>query len=202
MARRRTVQVRESIEELQQLRAYYAGTPNAALMQLLLLLREDHSRTIAECAEICKISVRKAERLWKKYREGGMSGAMSRSYSGARPLSPVSKYEDDKVFTTPAVLNAVGEILENDDVCDAIKALRELLYRICPSVDYIAIRMSMISDLDNRRLRDFRHQRLDIIKKRLHQLGFFSRRDGEFFLFGLTAAGTDDAGLLKDIVYG
>ena len=142
MARRRTVQVRESIEELQQLRAYYAGTPNAALMQLLLLLREDHSRTIAECAEICKISVRKAERLWKKYREGGMSGlfCVSEGVVEADKIPDPEGSVDSWLSKISPVLNQIGQVCERNGSDQWMLEFRNLLYALVPEADYIVFR--------------------------------------------------------------
>lgn len=154
MPRRRTAEVRETIEELRQLREYYKETPKATALHLLMLLKEDKRRTIADAAREVGISHRKAERLWKRYREVGLVGVVGEGgIGGKRPTcSQECQYEPKTVVTALETLLMVASILENREELDFVGRLRRLVHRIAPSVSYTAANLVSSTLLDGEKM--------------------------------------------------
>ena len=153
MPRRRTAEVRETIEELHQLREYYENTPRADTLHLLILLKQDERRTIAEAAEKVGLSHRKAERLWKKYREMGLVGVV-----GEGDLSGMSKPDQELSSSSSElsileILLNVSSILDFSGNDDLILRMRKLVYRIAPSVKYLAVSFPYLTILDGKNVR-------------------------------------------------
>lgn len=145
MARRRSVAVEETFEELEQLRDYYAGTPNEQLLHLLILLKEDETRTIIECAHLANLSTRKAERTWKAYREGGVKGVVDRRYVCTQDDSEMV-VKEMPFSPDVAMLNHIGKILACESMNEWLTELRSFLYRLFPEVDYISLRVLTLPD--------------------------------------------------------
>ncbi len=155
MPRRRTAEVRETIEELHQLKEYYHDTPKATALHLLMLLKEDERRTIADAAKTAGISHRKAERLWKQYREVGLVGVVGEERGKSVQSRDTSdcKREEDIVVSALETLLMVSSVLGVRVEVDFVEKLRELVHRIAPSVSYVAANVVSSTLLDGENLK-------------------------------------------------
>ncbi len=78
MARTRSVAIVESLEELDQLRSYYLGKPEATRILFLRFLKEERTRTITQAAVRTGISARRGRYWWDAYRVGGLQKLLDR----------------------------------------------------------------------------------------------------------------------------
>lgn len=152
MARRRTVNITETTEEIQQLREHYTGTPTARALHFLILLKEDRRRTIASCAEEAGFSARKGERIWKRYREIGLRGVVggggNRQRGVTRALEAQSTLDPPKHGGLTRLLYQSAVIDSQLESVEWVKSIRELLYGILPSVSYIVVNIANTAVLD------------------------------------------------------
>src|SRR5688572_18301502 len=78
MARTRSIKIKESLEELEQMRQVYREKPEARRLLFLAFLKEDSKRPISEAAQKAGISERRGRYWWDAYRKGGLQGILER----------------------------------------------------------------------------------------------------------------------------
>lgn len=78
MARTRSVKIREELDELDQLRQFYAEKPEARRILFLMFLKEDSKCTVSEAARKVRISSRRGRYWWDAYRNGGLRNLLDR----------------------------------------------------------------------------------------------------------------------------
>src|ERR1043166_3981118 len=76
MARKRTADVHESLQQLQHLEDHYRDMPQESQLKMLRTLKEDTSRSLAEVANRIESSERSVHRWWKVYQEGGIDAIL------------------------------------------------------------------------------------------------------------------------------
>ena len=150
MARTRSVTIRESVDELDQLRQFYSGRPEARRLLFLLLLKEDSSRTVSEAAIKARISERRGRYWWDSYRRGGLQELLDRriwrkselkeevevNLSGSQGEGTDSIDQRNWV----AFLNAIAtNSREIEDVRQWIVGFRAALAAFLGDVDYIVM---------------------------------------------------------------
>ena len=157
MARRRTVNITETTEEIQQLREHYTGTPTARALHFLILLKEDRRRTIASCAEEAGFSARKGERIWKRYREIGLRGVVGGGGS-KRSLKSERAHERGALYSleSPSIgelLNLVADVERQEDHRSWHNSLKRLVCKVTPSVSHIVCNITHPTELKGQSLR-------------------------------------------------
>src|SRR5690349_7306531 len=76
MPRKRTGEIRESIERLRELEEHHRGKPEVARIRMLRILHENPSCAIDEVAATVGYSKQTVKRWLKMYREGGIEALM------------------------------------------------------------------------------------------------------------------------------
>ena len=77
MARKRTGEIVESVEELERLEAKYIGKPQQLRVKAIRLLKEYSEIKMDEVAQQIGCSHATVKRLWRTYRKGGMEGVIN-----------------------------------------------------------------------------------------------------------------------------
>ncbi|MGE3802931.1 MAG: helix-turn-helix domain-containing protein, partial [Candidatus Kapaibacterium sp.] len=153
MARTRSIRIRESLDELEQLRQYYQGRPQARRILFLAFLKEDPKQTISEAARKADISDRRGRYWWDAYRDEGLQGLLGRrvwkmeektddQLHNAGQLSQ-SMGLDHGGGVNPNLLlvffNAVALNSVHLEMNDWLKGIREAMLNLLPDVDYVVI---------------------------------------------------------------
>lgn len=152
MARTRSVKIREELEELDQLRQFYGGKPEARRILFLLHLKENPKCTVAEAARKVQISDRRGRYWWDAYRTGGLRKLLDRRVwkkSELDGLAEPDSLPDSRSHSVRAVsedgnwvsfLNriAIGSG-ETSDVRRWINGFKSNLQELLPDVDFVAM---------------------------------------------------------------
>ena len=168
MARTRSIRIRESLEELEQLRRYHKGTPQERRILFLSFLKEDRKRTIPESARKSGISDRRGRRWWDAYREGGLSKLLDLRIWKIEELEPTSldshisgtsNSTDISNPSTPGIdflafLIAVASLAEISDSGKWARTLGDLLASFFSEIDYAVVQVKTGIDL-TKSSRDF-----------------------------------------------
>lgn len=154
MARTRSIRIRESLEELEQLRQFHRGTPQERRILFLSFLKEETGRTIAEAARKADISDRRGRRWWDSYRDGGLTKLLElriwkREELEPTPLdvlapgAPSSHSQisppDQFGIDFPAFLVAVSGLATYREPTAWAQRLREILVGTLPEIDYAVV---------------------------------------------------------------
>ena len=150
MARTRSIRIRESLEELEQLRRYHKGTPQERRILFLSFLREDLRRTIPEAARKAGISDRRGRRWWDSYREGGLRKLLDLRIWKKEELKPeeldpqfpegLGSSQLPHVASTdidfPAFLVSVAGLADLKEPGKWARTLGDILIKALPEIDY------------------------------------------------------------------
>ena len=159
MARKRSVEIREELEELEQLRRYYAGKPQEGRLLFLCFLKEDPTCSIIEASRKAGLSERRGERLWGTYRKKGLKGMLERREWGESEEdgmqtgattdgeSGAHSFSEGSSFFT--FMCEVARIAEMTDVKEWLFGLRRALLRFLPDVDHIILNIQHSLELSN-----------------------------------------------------
>ena len=152
MARTRSIRIRESLDELEQLRQYYQGRPQARRLLFLAFLKENPKQTIVEAARKAGISDRRGRYWWDAYRDNGLQGLLERrvwkveekvaeNKEGSYALNPsgAGAGEQPSDISYIPFLNALASISSITAVDEWIRAFREALLAFLPDVDYAVV---------------------------------------------------------------
>ena len=143
MPRRRTTPIIESDEELAQLLHHHSGTVNAERIALLIELKRNPTAPMADCATAVGLSLRKAERLWKRYRDEGLWGVVEeklrqvpRELHGGHLDLGVSTI--DQPSSVELLCLAAG-LQTSETQWQWVDALRRILKAVLPGLDHVAV---------------------------------------------------------------
>lgn len=150
--------IRESFEELDELRRFYKGTIEEVKLTFLRMLKEDSTRPLAEATRRVGITERRGRYWWETYCNNGLRGLLERRVWGREKLEKnVPKIEVTKNGETttsnevnqvepspsaidyPAFINAVAGIAEISNPQEWGSALRDLIVEHFPQVSYAVI---------------------------------------------------------------
>lgn len=157
MARTRSVEIQESLHELDQLRQYYRNTPQAQRLLFLYFLKEDPKRTISEAAEKAELSVRRGERLWESYRRGGVESLVTRREFASRVSERVGQNamrptEVNKLALDAgdvvALANAMSSALCSDSMGDFVSHARKSLMLLLPGLRHVVVNFRSIDQVN------------------------------------------------------
>ena len=164
MPRTRSIRIRESLDELEQLRQYYQGRPQARRLLFLAFLKENKKRTIAEAAHKVGISDRRGRYWWDAYRDDGLQGLLERRVwkmeekfeegnSGSVQINvseSQTEYQIAEGIPAPNSLihffNAIALNSTNLEQNVWMQGFREALLKLFPDVDYVV--MNVRSGID------------------------------------------------------
>ena len=151
MARTRSVRISESLDEIDQLRSYYRGKPEAVRLTFLRALSEDRSCTIGSAADHVGISARRGRYWWDAYRGGGLQKLLDRrvwrkselkEVAGDQDRTKVRGDSDSQTSSLPWMrfLTAIAmNSSEYSDVTAWIVGFREALIEFLGDVDLIVM---------------------------------------------------------------
>lgn len=156
--RPRKQKIRESFEELDELRRFYKGTVEEVKLTFLRLLKEDSGRPLADATRRLGITERRGRYWWETYCSNGLRGLLERRVWGREKLEKnVPKIEVRKngeirvarettvpeqpasSIDYPAFINAVAGIAEITNPQEWGSALRDLIIEHFPEVNYAVI---------------------------------------------------------------
>ena len=152
MARTRSVEIQESLHELDQLRQYYRNTPQAQRLLFLYFLKENPKRTITEAAEKAELSVRRGERLWESYRRGGVGGVLHRRVADCYSMREGGNKSDEDITAVPnnldagasvALANALSMALLSYSMKEFVSQVRKCLLDILPGLRYVVVNIRL-----------------------------------------------------------
>lgn len=164
MARTRSIRIRESLEELEQLRKFHKGTPQERRILFLSFLREDTSRTIPEAAIKAGISERRGRRWWDAYRRAGLTELLELRIWKKEELEEENSFDPHFSGTSssknsanlhvtgidfPAFLVAVASLASFTDPGQWGRAFRDIMVSTLPEVDYAVVHIISNVDLNN-----------------------------------------------------
>lgn len=162
MARTRSIRIRESLEELEQLRRFYKGTPQERRILFLSFLKESSGRTIAEASVKAGISERRGRRWWDAYRKGGLSqlfelriwkkeemddSPFDPHFSTVNPSQKTASGSQITNIDFPAFLVALAELVSITDPGKWARRLGDILMTFLPEVDYVVVNIKTGIDL-------------------------------------------------------
>lgn len=163
MARTRSIRIRESLEELEQLRRFYKGTPQERRILFLSFLKESSGRTIAEASVKAGISERRGRRWWDAYRKGGLSqlfelriwkkeemddSPFDPHFSDSSPSKETSSNLHTAGIDFPAFLVSVAELATISDPGKWSRRLGDILMSYLPEIDYAVVTIRTNAKLD------------------------------------------------------
>lgn len=158
--------IRESFEELDQLRLFYNGTIEEVKLMFLRLLKEDPERPIAETTRRVGISERRGRYWWDTYCRNGLRGLLERRVWRRDELEKnVPKIQAQRankgrnkvngagsalqhVIDYPAFINAVAGISDLENPMEWARALGNLFIEQLPEVDYAVVSVRITVDID------------------------------------------------------
>lgn len=164
MARTRSIRIRESLEELEQLRRFYKGTPQERRILFLSFLKESSGRTIAEASVKAGISERRGRRWWDAYRKGGLSqlfelriwkkeemddSPFDPHFSDSSPSKETSSNLHTAGIDFPAFLVSVASLTMISDPGKWARALGDALVQYLPEINYAVVSVRSTLDIDN-----------------------------------------------------
>lgn len=158
--------IRESFEELDELRRYYKGTIEEVKVTFLRLLKEEPGRALAETTRRVGISERRGRYWWETYCQSGLHGllerrvwrrneleknvprvAFSSQHSGSNSPS-ASKDAFSHLIDYPAFVNAVAGISELDNALEWSHAFRTILVEHIPEVQYALVNVRVNANIN------------------------------------------------------
>lgn len=161
--------IRESFEELDELRRYYTGTVDHVKLLFLRLLKEDPQRPLSEAARKAGISERRGRYWWETYCSAGLRGLLERRVWGRRqleksvpkaPTSPGGRKsgpgQDPQGLSPatqidyPAFINGVAGLITIENPVEWTLAFRDLIVEHFPEVDYCVVSIRPTVDAGNR----------------------------------------------------
>ncbi len=162
--------IRESVEELNELRHFYEGTVEELKLGFLRYLKEHPNNPLADAAEYVGITTRRGRYWWGSYRKEGLRGLLSRRAWGREDLErkalPVraelssqqanSRLSSQSVVDYPAFLNAIAEIAGIHDLIEWSRALGNIIIDHFLEVDYSVVSIRSNIDLSGRTSKDQR----------------------------------------------
>lgn len=159
--------IRESFEELDELRRYHHGTIEEVKLMFLRMLKEDSTRPIAETTRRVGISERRGRYWWETYCRNGLRGLLERRVWGRGELEKtvprIQSGHDAKhrrsangivpphhqLIDYPAFVNAVAGISDLENPMEWTRAFGNLFIEQIPEVDYAVISVRITADIDN-----------------------------------------------------
>ena len=164
--RPRKQKIRESFEELDELRRFYSGTVEEVKLTFLRLLKEDSSRPLAEATRRIGITERRGRYWWETYCNNGLRGLLERRVWGREELEkkvPAIQVEKNGLLNTPnqsqlhnppaptidypAFINAVAGIANISNLQEWGSSLRDLIVEHFPEVSYAVISIRPTADM-------------------------------------------------------
>lgn len=151
MARTRSVPIVESPAELEQLRLYYAGKPEAKRVLFLFFLSENITCTISDAANKVGISARRGRYWWDAYRENGLQGLLDRrvwrkseldATNEVDPTQGASQSGSSHSAHLPWVAFLTALAINSREFSDAktwMRGFRDALQTLLPDVDFIVV---------------------------------------------------------------
>lgn len=162
MARTRSIRIRESLEELEQLRRFYKGTPQERRTLFLSFLKESSGRTIAEASSLAGISERRGRRWWDAYRKGGLSqlfdlriwkkeemddAPFNPNFSGTTSPKAPSSNANATGIDFPAFLVALAGLVGIPESTRWARAFGDLLAEFIPEINYVVVTLRLTVDI-------------------------------------------------------
>ena len=161
--------IRESFEELDELRRFYKGTIEEVKLTFLRMLKEESTRPLAEATRRVGITERRGRYWWETYCNNGLRGLLERRVWGREKLEKnvpqIEVLKNDEIQNAsesnqvtspssaidyPAFINAVAGIAEIDNPQEWGSALRDLIVEHFPQVSYAVISIRPTINLANK----------------------------------------------------
>lgn len=157
--------IRESFEELDELRRFYNGTIEEVKLMFLRMLKEEPGRPIAETTRRIGISERRGRYWWETYCQNGLRGLLERrvwrrdELEKNVPRMQVPRVQKGRprangatalqhAIDYPAFINAVASIADVENPHEWGLQLRNLLIEHIPEVDHAVVSVRVSVDLD------------------------------------------------------
>ena len=165
--RPRTHIIRESVEELNELRHFYDGTIEELKLSFLRYLKEHPDDPLAEAAEHIGITTRRGRYWWTSYRKEGLKGLLERRAWGRDELQKkviLPRTDASTLFQThsseasrasislmdyPAFINAVASIADIEHPLEWARALGNAMMTSIHEVDYAVVSVKVSVDTQN-----------------------------------------------------
>ena len=159
--RPRTHTIRESIEELNELRHFYDGTIEELKLSFLRFLKEHPDKPLSEASEYVGITTRRGRYWWTTYRKEGLRGLLDRRAWGRdelerkvvlpRQLSAeagqtYSSASSTSLVDYPALMNAIAGIANIDHPLQWARAFGDALMANLIEVDYAVVSVKVSVD--------------------------------------------------------
>ncbi len=158
--------IRESFEELDELRRYHHGTIEEVKLMFLRMLKEDSARPIAETTRRVGITERRGRYWWETYCRNGLRGLLERRVWGRGELEknvpriqkvrdPITgikgvKHSDPlmHMIDYPAFINAVAGISDLDNPHEWSLELRKLFIEHIAEVNHAVVNVRGSANID------------------------------------------------------
>ena len=185
--RPRKQKIRESFEELDELRRFYKGTVEEVKLTFLRLLKEDSGRPLADATRRLGITERRGRYWWETYCSNGLRGLLERRVWGREKLEKnVPKIEVQKAHTGtpaflnekeeitpgsfvdyPAFINAVASVAHLDDPIEWTRAISKILVQHIPEVDFAVLSIRANVDI----VGETRREKQTVLRQGRNNLG-------------------------------
>jgi DNA-binding CsgD family transcriptional regulator len=155
MAGRKEGTIRESVDQLYQMLDRQQSERQQARIRMLLLLKEDETKTLVQVARMTDRSERMVRRWWKIYQEGG-AAALLKDVPGAIldtprvPEAPAAEQKQARQGKVgPQFLSFLNALPHSGDTFEWIEKFRELFNRLFSDIDRVSINIDIDAQLAN-----------------------------------------------------
>jgi DNA-binding CsgD family transcriptional regulator len=147
--------IRESVDQLHWMLDRQQSERQQARIRMLLLLKEDETKTFVQVARMTDRSERMVRRWWKIYQEGGTEallkgapGAVVDRPSVREPI-PLEQTEAKQGKVGPQFLSFLNALPHSGDTLEWIEKFRELFIRLFSDIDRVSINIDIDAELTN-----------------------------------------------------